>query len=52
MCRNGICQTTKPPQSWPTKIAFSTSDDRAADEIAGQMLDVIVLDRLRRSIAP
>ena len=42
-----MCHTTMAPQSWPMNTACSRADVvQQADEVAGQCVDVVVLDGL------
>ena len=46
-CSSAVCHTTMAPQSWPMNTARSRADVvKQSDEVAGQGVDVVVLDGL------
>ena len=50
-CSSGIVHTTRPPQSWPDEDGLLDAERvEQADQIAGQVMDVVGLD-LRRPVA-
>ncbi len=52
-CNSAVCQTTIAPQSWPMNTACSRADVvEQADQVAGERVDVVVLDGRRAADEP